>query len=739
MEKYQTKFQQGSPEWLSYRRKIITATDVSSIIGISPFCDYYDLVLSKWDIESNNKMNKQKMEWGLYCESVARDYFCLKYKKQVKEVNLCVHDVYNWLGASPDGIILNENGLLEIKCPSTEIYDGIPDHYYSQMQIQMEVLKADYCYFWVCKCEKGLKKGNYYYCDTKDVSIVDFKKEVVFYRPSFLKTYFNKLKIFYDNIIVDQDIYLFKSSINTDYLDNSIQEMYNIYELLSIHEGEEVQPWLTFQSMQKRDNSLMDKTDDEPLSKLYFNEIKNKTRTMFLSSMMKSDNDLQTVYYDNKVEKLALTILSKKSLGSFIILKPELYLENIKSQIDFGYRSKDGEYRFIWISCCQDLIMEVKKDKWLLNIAFVEIAIEKLLNVKLPRLEFYLFNQFGVQQPILYKDDYQKNEYKNKIICLLHRWNEIQKMSNIDNCEMNMNYKHDKPMWKNIRRDLAYKRGEPTLLWCVTRKRKLELLKDEKIKSFWSPQFNQSKTIQKDKKRFPIIFKMVENEKNPLIIPSRLAKSRLLKKNSTNIISPRGVKHNGLDRVYVDFETVHINGKTCLFQIGVGYYWGENRQWNYKSFITMKNVLKNEGTLVKRWIKWLENSGVNSLIHWSAAEPSIYREMMRRYSFIPDISTKWIDMLPIFREKYMNLEVKGLFDFSLKHVADIMCKYGYIEENYLSSDIQSGFDAMIHARNYFIKNNGRYRYKADEFKKDIEKYNELDVKILGEIDLFMLA
>jgi len=197
--------------------------------------------------------------------------------------------------------------------------------------------------------------------------------------------------------------------------------------------------------------------------------------------------------------------------------------------------------------------------------------------------------------------------------------------------------------------------------------------------------------------------------------------------------NPRGsVDHFPVGRVYVDFETVEVDNQSYVFQIGMGY-WYKN-EWFYKSFISLSNVVKNERSLIKRWLIWLEKAEVKEMVHWSSAEKIIYNKIQNRYKNLPKLDEKWVDLLQIFREKFLELEVKGLFGFSLKQVANVLSDYNYIESNYSGCKIQSGFDALLEAQMYFKKNNGRYRFKKEEFKREIEEYNELDCKILGEID-----
>lgn len=85
-------------------------------------------------------------EWGIDHEHLALCEF-EKAMDQICEAGnkLIVHPDLP-LGASPDGFL--DRLPIEIKCPFTqEFYGMIPDRYYFQTQLQMEVCNAPRCYF----------------------------------------------------------------------------------------------------------------------------------------------------------------------------------------------------------------------------------------------------------------------------------------------------------------------------------------------------------------------------------------------------------------------------------------------------------------------------------------------------------------------------------------------------------------------------------------------------------------
>jgi hypothetical protein len=72
----------------------------------------------------------------------------------VHEFGLMRHPVHEFIGASPDGI--NDHGIMvEIKCPYRRIIDGtVPDQYYTQMQLQLDVCDLDECDYFECEIDE---------------------------------------------------------------------------------------------------------------------------------------------------------------------------------------------------------------------------------------------------------------------------------------------------------------------------------------------------------------------------------------------------------------------------------------------------------------------------------------------------------------------------------------------------------------------------------------------------------
>lgn len=93
------------------------------------------------------------MQWGTDTEPQARATYTLTTGRNVQEVGFVTHPLIHMSGASPDGIVEGDNGLVEIKCPNSATHIatllGEPpaDKYIKQMQWQMACTGAEWCDF----------------------------------------------------------------------------------------------------------------------------------------------------------------------------------------------------------------------------------------------------------------------------------------------------------------------------------------------------------------------------------------------------------------------------------------------------------------------------------------------------------------------------------------------------------------------------------------------------------------
>ncbi len=156
--------EQGSPEWLSWRKTVITATECPVILGSSPWSTPYKCWQRKLGLVEEQQSNAA-MERGRLLEPEARAQFNECY--QMNMVPACVESTeYPFLGASLDGLprylgLFESNCILEIKCGGAKLHamaeQGIiPQNYLDQMQHQLFITKAEKCFYYSYDGKDGI-------------------------------------------------------------------------------------------------------------------------------------------------------------------------------------------------------------------------------------------------------------------------------------------------------------------------------------------------------------------------------------------------------------------------------------------------------------------------------------------------------------------------------------------------------------------------------------------------------
>ena len=159
------QFEQRSQEWYDTRKLMVTASDIASVINDNPYDKPIKVLRKKCGLDDKFVGNVYT-EWGIKYEEIANKIYEIDYNTKVLEFGLIQHPHISFLGASPDGI--TEDGImLEIKCPYTRKLDpnvgrnGVPQYYWVQVQIQLEVCSLEYCDFQHCELYEYSCKEEY--------------------------------------------------------------------------------------------------------------------------------------------------------------------------------------------------------------------------------------------------------------------------------------------------------------------------------------------------------------------------------------------------------------------------------------------------------------------------------------------------------------------------------------------------------------------------------------------------
>jgi len=140
---------QRSDEWFKLRGNMLTASDLASSLGMNFFKKPDELMLEKCGYKKFS--GNENTARGIRLEPIVRDMYDAKYNTKTYEIGLLVHPTYKWLGGSPDGVTA-EGLLIEIKCPK-KLSPKIPDYYFPQVQLLLEIMDLDACDF-VQYCEE---------------------------------------------------------------------------------------------------------------------------------------------------------------------------------------------------------------------------------------------------------------------------------------------------------------------------------------------------------------------------------------------------------------------------------------------------------------------------------------------------------------------------------------------------------------------------------------------------------
>lgn len=150
--------QQRTPEWFADRLGKATASRVPDIIaktqtgwGVSRAKYRTQLVTERLTGVAMPGFTNTSIQWGVDTEKQGRNAYAQRKRVNVEEVGFIPHPLIAMSGASPDGLIVNQPGLVEIKCPETSTHidtllsGKVPGKYMTQMYWQMACTGRQWC------------------------------------------------------------------------------------------------------------------------------------------------------------------------------------------------------------------------------------------------------------------------------------------------------------------------------------------------------------------------------------------------------------------------------------------------------------------------------------------------------------------------------------------------------------------------------------------------------------------
>ena len=150
---------QRTEAWHIKRGQMLTASEIYKGLPDATPTQRHELIMSKLVPRQQTApgTGPRALIWGTQFEPVAKEIYKYMQFNHIEIVDTtCVpHPTVDFLGASPDGIIITENTedyrygkLVEFKCPISRTFteeSPIPPAYFHQMQLQMECTGIDEC------------------------------------------------------------------------------------------------------------------------------------------------------------------------------------------------------------------------------------------------------------------------------------------------------------------------------------------------------------------------------------------------------------------------------------------------------------------------------------------------------------------------------------------------------------------------------------------------------------------
>jgi hypothetical protein len=362
-----------------------------------------------------------------------------------------------------------------------------------------------------------------------------------------------------------------------------------------------------------------------------------------------------------------------------------------------------------------------------------------------------------VDSALKWKKDLKKN-WKNYTIDPINK-NELYP---------NMKNSYDKN-YKKIKKTIAYKNKELTLLWNVGIKNR-KFAWEKEIKNYDHPNLSCSVLGMKDdSKRSGILNKMIDMTRGDNLIILERENNFMNWRNKSEYEFFVDFETYNSDKIYdesslqnEDFSELGNNQK--IYMIGICHQ--ENNKYVYKSFIinhveynknTIQKIIKNnkhkcdknsyifcenEHQLIDKFVDYIESFKPNNinlenyykrcrLIHWSHAEPMLFNKKINFYR-LDDNKYKlpWYDLLKVYKYDKHPIIIKECFSFGLKEIIKKLNEYNFIDLCW--SDLDDGLLSSFIARDIY---NNKLMAMADVNNNiiNIVEYNYIDCVAIDKL------
>ena len=152
--------EQRSEAWLKIHKGRCSGSTIGACVDHSIFTTPKEQAkyLAEVEVKEFTELQRKNMDYGTRLEPIARGWYEKSRKCVVKELGMAIPKWDKYLGVSVDGVVENQDGIIEIKCVKrmyyplkkymgnpTNGYDHIWKTHYDQMMLGMAVLNKKWC------------------------------------------------------------------------------------------------------------------------------------------------------------------------------------------------------------------------------------------------------------------------------------------------------------------------------------------------------------------------------------------------------------------------------------------------------------------------------------------------------------------------------------------------------------------------------------------------------------------
>ena len=772
------QIEQLTEEWFKKRYNMLTASECGTVLNINKYKTKKELLIEKCK-PLEIKKDTLATAWGKKFEEPAFNLYSLIYNIKLYNLGLIVHDKIKWLGASADGI-REDTRLLEIKCVYRRSLSTIPEQYWVQTQIQMEVLNVDECDLFQCKFieiskdEYKLNKNNIKYGKIKGDNILywkleDYRCDTIKRNRKWFNRAYNELLEFFNTI---QDFReknlipklnnkrkrtnLLKKNKKLRYLDIDLKKWITLSDINNYILNDPLLIWLNLYGEQngfkpnyvssKYSFSQFLKDNRNKFKNIIYNNLKKKFNIKRISNG--TYNPSVYKYRQTKKEMKngtpiifngVLFDFKNKIYGTADIIVRSDYINKIYTTGDILERVNNGckysdkwHYRIITIRFCTLKLHKNKNTIQNCGILKCYKAQTIMLNKILSKIQNFTPSHSYIQARTIIDCNMKLDTFsKPGVIDILGTDKLMKEMlfngiAFINKLKYNKKYSNKKyinKFYPNMcnKYDYRWKRVKKELA-----------IKNKEITLIWNISYDQRVKYHNDGIYRYDEIKDHNNEIIQRMIDINL-KDDIDNKQLYNTYKNIKIddKYNGYKRLYVDFETTSIfeNINTqFLYMIGIGWY--EDDKWIFHNLVTDRLTDNYEKDIIIKFINIIEQFPKNILIHWSNAEKSIMNYLCSKHNI--EYRFNWYDLMKVYIDN--KVVIKDCYSFGLKDIAKTMYKKNIIDMKWEDEEI-SGKDALVIANKAEEACKNKYITKIQNFEymNTIIRYNEIDCKILSRL------